>query len=82
MKTNIIPIGNSKGIRIPKVVLDQCHIQETVILEIEQDKIIIKPEYNQPRHNWAEIFKRMHETGEDRLVIEDELDLALGDWVW
>ncbi|MDI6784061.1 MAG: AbrB/MazE/SpoVT family DNA-binding domain-containing protein [bacterium] len=74
MKTNIIPIGNSKGIRIPKVILDQCHIQETVILEIEQDKIIIMPEHNQPRNNWAEAFKRMHETKEDKLLVDDSLD--------
>jgi antitoxin MazE len=82
MKTNIIPIGNSKGIRIPKVILEQCNIKESVILEIEQDKIIIMPENKKPRSKWAEAFKNMHDTMDDKLVVNDSLDLAIGDWEW
>jgi len=82
MKTNIVPIGNSKGIRIPKAILEQCNIKESVILEIEKDKIVIMPENKRPRSNWAEAFKSMRDNKEDKLVINDKLDLDMGDWEW
>ncbi|GAH76797.1 unnamed protein product, partial [marine sediment metagenome] len=43
MLINIVPIGNSKGIRIPKAILDQCDIENEVDLEVENGKIIIEP---------------------------------------
>lgn len=43
MKTHIISIGNSRGIRIPKAILEQCRIEKDVELELENDKIILKP---------------------------------------
>jgi len=43
MKTTIIPIGNSKGIRIPKAVLEQCNFSKDVSLEVKGDCLIIKP---------------------------------------
>jgi len=82
MKTNIVPIGNSKGIRIPKVVLQQCHIEKEVILKVEKDKIIIMPNKIEPRKDWEKSFKTMAENEDDSLVVDDKLDLAVGDWEW
>lgn len=45
MKASVVPIGNSRGIRIPKAILAQCNIKESVILEIEKNKIVIIPEH-------------------------------------
>ncbi|GAG28945.1 unnamed protein product, partial [marine sediment metagenome] len=59
MKATIIPIGNSKGIRIPKAILEQCHIEKDVFLEIKGENIIIKPVKKQSRKCWEKYFKKM-----------------------
>ena len=43
MKTKIIKIGNTRGIRFPKVILHQLGINDEVDLEVDRDRIIIKP---------------------------------------
>jgi antitoxin MazE len=82
MKAAIVPIGNSRGIRIPKAILEQCHIEREVILDVKDDNIIIKPVTKGERKNWAESFKKMSENKDDRLIINDEIDLDSGDWEW
>lgn len=82
MKVTIIPIGNSKGIRIPKTILEQCHIEKEVVLEVEDDNIIIKPAEKEPRKNWEQYFKKMKETKEDQLIIDDKIDLNMPGWEW
>jgi len=82
MKTSIVPIGNSRGIRIPKTILEQCHIEKDVVLEIEGDTIIIKPIKREPRKEWEQSFKNMHEHKDDRLTIDDKIDLNMADWEW
>ena len=44
MKANIVSIGNSKGIRIPNVLLKQFDFNDQVDLEIEKEGIVIKPD--------------------------------------
>lgn len=82
MKVAIIPIGNSKGIRIPKVVLEQCHIKKEVNMEVKDESIIIRPFKEEPRKNWAEVFKKMHENGDDKLLIDDSIDFDMETWEW
>lgn len=82
MKTQIIRIGNSKGIRIPRAVLELCHIQNTVDLDVKGTAIIIQPVTRHPRAGWDAAFKKMHQYGEDRPLIPEHLDLDLGDWEW
>ena len=82
MIINIVPIGNSKGIRIPKAILDQCDIENEVDLEVENGKIIIEPINKNPRKGWTESFTKMTETGEDQLLLEDTIDLEMEDWEW
>ena len=43
MKVNLVPIGNSKGIRIPKSVLEQCSFNKEAELVVEGNKIVLKP---------------------------------------
>lgn len=77
MKTRIVRIGNSQGIRIPKPLLDQTGLKGEVELEVQDQQIIIRPaEY--PRKGWAEAFERMTETGDDALL--DEIPAALSTW--
>ena len=76
MELPIINIGNSKAIRLPKAVLEKYGIRDKVELILEQGYIILKPK-PEPRKNWEEAFKTMHENGDDQLlmgdVFEDEI---------
>lgn len=81
-KIDIIQIGNSKGIRIPKVILEQCHIKKAVDIAVENDKIIIMPHTAKPRKNWAQAFEKMAKNKDDKLLIEDSLDINIGEWQW
>ncbi|MCK4338766.1 MAG: AbrB/MazE/SpoVT family DNA-binding domain-containing protein [Candidatus Cloacimonetes bacterium] len=82
MKTTIIPIGNSKGIRIPKAIIEQCHIEKDVDLEIKDGKIIIMPIKYKPREDWEKAFKMMHDSHDDQLIVDDNIDLEIGEWEW
>jgi len=82
MKATIVPIGNSKGIRIPRAILEQCHFTGEVNLEVRGDTLILKSINKKPRHGWDEAFKMMHAKGEDKLLLEDTLDLNIKDWQW
>ncbi len=82
MKATIVPIGNSKGIRIPKIILEQCHIEKEVDLEVKDNNIIIKPFKKETRKDWEIHFRKMREEKEDRLTIDDKIDLDMKGWEW
>ena len=70
MELSVINIGNSKGIRLSKTILEQYNINEKIELILEKDYIILKPKI-EPRKNWEVAFKEMHENGDDQLLIND-----------
>ncbi len=70
MRLAVVSIGNSKGIRIPKAVLDKYHIKDSVDVELRDDMMLLKPVRN-PREGWEESFRQMHENGDDHLLIPD-----------
>ena len=82
MRTSIVQIGNSKGIRIPKAILEQCHIEKEVQLEIENNAIIIKPYKRKPRKEWEKYFKKMRANNDDKLIIDDNIDIEMENWDW
>jgi antitoxin MazE len=57
MIIQLIKIGNSKGIILPKTILTQMHISNEIVLETVDDAIIIKPSKANNRDNWEESFK-------------------------
>jgi antitoxin MazE len=73
MEVSVIKIGNSKGIRLSKTVLDKYNIQDTVEIILEKGQIVIKP-LSRPRKGWEKAFKKMAENGDDRLLINDVFD--------
>ena len=77
----VVRIGNSKGVRLPKTILEQCHITDSVEIEVNNENITLRP-FRQPRHGWAEQMKKMHERGEDELLIPDKVDLDAEGWEW
>lgn len=67
MRARVVKIGNSQGIRIPKPILEQTGIVEDVELEIEKNRIIIRPVLD-PRVGWDIAFKTMSEKNDDVLI--------------
>jgi antitoxin MazE len=82
MLVNVIQIGNSKGLRIPKSVLKQCNIQDKVEMEIDDDTIVIKALKKDIRKNWDKAFKDMHNNKDDQLYVDDSVDVEMEDWEW
>jgi antitoxin MazE len=70
MELSIITIGNSKGIRLSKTILEKYNIGDKIELIFEKGYIILKPKI-EPRKGWEKAFKKMHENGDDQLLIDD-----------
>ena len=80
MEISIIPIGNSKGIRLPKTLLEKYNITDKLELILEKGYMILKPK-SEPRKGWEKAFKQMHENGDDQLLIPDVFeDENLEEW--
>jgi len=71
MRARVVKIGNSQGIRIPKPVLEQTGIMDDVELEVEKNRIIIRPVAN-PRSDWEDAFNSMSDIGDDTLIVGNE----------
>jgi len=70
MEIQVINIGNSKGIRLSKAILEQYKINDKLELILEKSRIILKPK-SVPREGWEKLFKQMHENKDDQLLIDD-----------
>ena len=80
MEVSVINIGNSKGIRLTKTLLEKYKIKDKVELILEKGRIIIKP-VSKPRCNWEKSFKEMHLNKDDNLLINDVFeDENLQEW--
>lgn len=72
MRARIIKIGNSQGFRIPKPILEQTGIMDVVEIEVEKNKIIIRP-VKDVREGWDVAFKIMGEKGDDEMIIDENI---------
>jgi antitoxin MazE len=84
MKATVIRIGNSRGVRIPKALLEQCRLQDTVELEVDDGHLIIRPA-EWVRSGWDEVFRKIAERGDDALLDRDSLAPSRWDeseWEW
>jgi antitoxin MazE len=80
MDISIVPIGNSKGIRLSKSLLERYNLKDTVELILEEDCIVLKAKAK-PRKGWEESFKSMAENGGDKLLVNDVFeDEAFEEW--
>ena len=70
MEVSVIPIGNSKGIRLTKTLLEKYNIQDSVELILEKGYIILKAKAK-PRQGWEKSFRKMHENGDDKPLMSD-----------
>jgi len=69
IKSPIIKIGNSRGIRIPKLLIDQVGLGDEVEIAVQRDQLVIRPA-SRPRDGWDEQFRAMAERGDDHLLDE------------
>lgn len=66
----MIKIGNSRGIRFSKTLIDRYNIRDTVDLIMDKGQIIIRP-LSEPRKGWGKAFMEMNVNGDDKLIIDD-----------
>jgi len=81
-KTRIVRIGNSRGIRIPKALLEQAQLPEEVELRAEPGRLVVRAAHR-PRDGWAEAARAMHTRGDDRLLEESTpTHFDEQEWTW
>lgn len=73
MELSIIQIGNSKGFRLSKTLIEKYNIKDKVELILEKEYIILKP-ISSPRKNWEKAFMKMSKNGDDQLLFNDVFD--------
>ncbi len=82
IRTQVVKIGNSRGIRIPKLFIDQTRLGNEVEIAVQRGTIVIRP-VSRPRSGWAEQFPAMAKYGDDQLLdkpIPTKWDR--NEWVW
>ncbi|MBM3922003.1 MAG: AbrB/MazE/SpoVT family DNA-binding domain-containing protein [Sphingomonadales bacterium] len=80
MEISLIQIGNSKGIRLPKTIIEKYKFQGSLELVFEKEYIILKPK-KKPREGWEKSFQEMRKNGDDTLLIPDTFkDEELEEW--
>lgn len=83
MKARIVRIGNSQGVRIPKLLLEQSGLGPDVDLELENGTIVIRAA-SRPRQGWEDAFGAMARAGDDALL-DAEITTTVWDeenWEW
>lgn len=70
MEVSIIKIGNSKGFRLSKTILERYNITDKVEMILENEQIVLRP-IAKPREGWDKAFQKMHENGDDQLLLND-----------
>ena len=82
IRTQVIKIGNSRGVRIPKLFIDQARLGNEVEIAVQRGHLVIRPVLR-PRSGWAEQFRAMAERGDDRLLdkpVPTKWDRS--EWAW
>ncbi len=82
MKTRIIRIGNSRGIRIPKSFIEDAGLESEVQIRVVESGVLIEKVHS-PRAGWSEAAEKLRERGEDGLLDESVLsDFDVSEWEW
>lgn len=84
IKTRMVKIGNSQGVRIPKVVVEQLGLAAEIELEVQNRQLVIRPA-RQARLGWDEQFRQMAERGDDQLLDAGTPSFSTWDeeeWSW
>jgi antitoxin MazE len=81
-KTRIVRIGNSRGIRVPKLLLDQAALPDEVELRAEPGRLVVSAA-SRPRAGWAAKARALHNRGDDVLLDDTTATrFDVVDWRW
>ena len=81
MRSRIVRIGNSQGVRLPKLLIAEAGLGEEIELRAEAGQIIIAAP-RATRAGWAEAAKRAHDAGDDRLEDTAPTHFDETEWTW
>jgi antitoxin MazE len=82
IRSKVVKIGNSRGIRIPRIILEQAGLTDEVEMKVEGNQLIIHASRH-PRQGWEDRFTAMAEQGDDQLL--DDISTTQWDedeWTW
>ena len=81
MKVELIRIGNSRGVRIPKPMIEQCGFGDTVELRVENERLVICAR-RKPREGWREAFQSAGPSEHDELLLDVKNTFDDEEWRW
>ncbi len=67
IKIRLVQIGNSRGVRLPKPVIEQVGLNDEVELQVREGEIVIRP-LRAPRSGWAEAARVLRKNAGDQLL--------------
>jgi len=81
MRSKIVRIGNSQGVRLPKLMIEEAGLSEDVELRVEGGQIVIAAP-RIARAGWAEAARRAHAVGDDQLESSGATRFDATEWEW
>lgn len=81
MRSKIVRIGNSQGVRLPKLMIEEAGLSDDVELRVEAGQIIIASS-RIARAGWAEAAHRAHAAGDDQLESSGATRFDETEWEW
>jgi antitoxin MazE len=83
MKTTLVSIGNSRGVRIPKPLIEQCGLKGRIEMDI-RDRMILIYSPRRTRSGWEKAFQQMARLGDDKLLDPQPISTRWDDedWQW
>ena len=82
MHTKIVPIGTSKGVRLPKYLLEKYHLTDEVCIEDTEEGILITPSDHKARSDWKALFKKVAAKNNQLNIDLPESDWDNAEWEW
>lgn len=85
MKTKLIRIGNSQGIRIPKPIIEEAGLSEEVEMMLKDNQIILQAA-EQTRDGWDDAFRKIAQEKDDGLLDREDTEVPskwdTSEWTW
>jgi antitoxin MazE len=81
MKARLVRIGNSRGIRLPKAIIDQVGLDDEVELRVEDERLVIEPATS-PRAGWAKAIQTMGAEPANQLGPTTPTHFDETEWQW
>jgi antitoxin MazE len=82
MKSRLIRIGNSRGVRLPKPLIEQAGLKEELEVQVREGAVVIRS-HRRPRAGWAGAARQMRERGDERLLDEPTATrFDRSEWHW